>query len=560
MSSSIKKQIEEINNQIYHGNFQEALGIIDKNLKVKELLKEDELNLLNLKCEIYGYLGEVEKALQIVKKVLKESKGLENVLIYVKALMNEIQIYYFQGKWKDLISPCDEGLMLIKDYNKQTKQDVTKEKSFLMMYKGSSMFQLGDYENFKELVLESVRIGKESSDPLTKFRSEYYGVTFSLFFGEIKGGADFFEEIIAKAENIGNKFELALIHGFTAAISNANKEYTKAIESFQKAIELLKELNNKNMECMTYHDLGLNYRRLMKLDEAIECFTKTLELDRIQYAGYANLGICYFWKYDLDKAEEAYMKAYESSKEEDDRSFLPYILSNLIELYIEKGKLDQAQRYLEELNQHKKETGYQRDEHRYLFASALLLKASSSMSDWIKGIETFEELIKAKDLSEETKIKAQFHILTIRLRELQSTADDKVLQEVYEQIDNLQAEAESKKYYMFQIEIYQLKSQLALLELDIKKATNLLIAAHTLADDKGLTLIAQRVINDQEKLEKQTAMWNQFREEKAPLSETLKQISLTDSAKKIAKETLMEVRDEESGKIIEYRKLFALKI
>ncbi|NPE09767.1 MAG: hypothetical protein GNW80_15915, partial [Asgard group archaeon] len=113
---------------------------------------------------------------------------------------------------------------------------------------------------------------------------------------------------------------------------------------------------------------------------------------------------------------------------------------------------------------------------------------------------------------------------------------------------------------MFQIEIYQLKSQLALLELDIKKATNLLIAAHTLADDKGLTLIAQRVISDQEKIEKQANMWNQLREEKAPLSETLKQISLTDSAKKIAKETLMEVRDEESGKIIEYRKLFALKI
>ncbi len=560
MSSSIKKQIEEINNQIYHGNFQEALGIIDKNLKVKELLKEDELNLLNLKCEIYGYLGEVEKALQIIKKVLKESKGLENVQIYVNALMNKIMINYLQGKWKNLISLCDEGLMLIKDYNNQTKQDVTKEKTFLMMYKGTSMFQQGDYENSKELVLEARRIGKENNDPLTKFRSEYYEIFFSLLYGEIKGGGDFFEEMIAKAENIGNKYELAIIHTFTATIRNKNKEYTKAIESFQKAIELLKELNNKNMELTIYHDMGLTYRRLMKLDESIECFTKFLELDRIRYAGYANLGICYFWKYDLDKAEENYLKAYKSSKEVDERRFLPYILSNLIELYIEKGKLDQAQGYLEELNQHKKETGYQWVEQQYLFTSALLLKASSNMSDWIKGIETFEELIKAKDSHEEFRIKALFHILTIRLRELQSTADVKVLREVYKQIDNLQAEAESKKYYMLQIEIYQLKSQLALLELDIKKATNLLIAAHTLAEDKGLTLIAQRVINDQEKLEKQTNMWNQFREEKAPLSETLKQISLTDSAKKIAKETLMEVRDEESGKIIEYRKLFALKI
>ena len=108
--------------------------------------------------------------------------------------------------------------------------------------------------------------------------------------------------------------------------------------------------------------------------------------------------------------------------------------------------------------------------------------------------------------------------------------------------------------------IYRLRSQLALLELDIKKASNLLVTAYTLVEDKGLTLLMQNIESDQEKLEKQTKMWNQFKEKNAPLSETLEQIPIAETTKEITRETLVEIRDKESGEIIEYRKLFALKI
>ena len=56
------------------------------------------------------------------------------------------------------------------------------------------------------------------------------------------------------------------------------------------------------------------------------------------------------------------------------------------------------------------------------------------------------------------------------------------------------------------------------------------------------------------------SMWNGFQKNNAPLAETIKQVPLEKTAKEITRDTLIEVRDEESGKIIEYRKLFALKI
>ena len=55
-------------------------------------------------------------------------------------------------------------------------------------------------------------------------------------------------------------------------------------------------------------------------------------------------------------------------------------------------------------------------------------------------------------------------------------------------------------------------------------------------------------------------MWIKFKEENAPISMTLKEIPIAKSVKELAQETLVEVRDEESDEIIEYRKLFALKI
>ena len=55
-------------------------------------------------------------------------------------------------------------------------------------------------------------------------------------------------------------------------------------------------------------------------------------------------------------------------------------------------------------------------------------------------------------------------------------------------------------------------------------------------------------------------MWEKLKIENAPLVETLKQVPLEENLKQITKDTSIEIRDEETGEIIEYRKLFALKI
>jgi hypothetical protein len=105
-----------------------------------------------------------------------------------------------------------------------------------------------------------------------------------------------------------------------------------------------------------------------------------------------------------------------------------------------------------------------------------------------------------------------------------------------------------------------LKSQIALIELNAEKAVELLITAKTIAEERGAKLQAQEIVKDQEQLNKQLGMWQQLQANNTSLSETIKQVPLENTINRIIKETIIEERDEITGKIIEYRKLFALKL
>ncbi len=55
-------------------------------------------------------------------------------------------------------------------------------------------------------------------------------------------------------------------------------------------------------------------------------------------------------------------------------------------------------------------------------------------------------------------------------------------------------------------------------------------------------------------------MLEKFQEQQALISETIKHISLESTVNTIKQEIVLVERDKETGEIINYRKLFALKI
>lgn len=187
-------------------------------------------------------------------------------------------------------------------------------------------------------------------------------------------------------------------------------------------------------------------------------------------------------------------------------------------------------------------------------------KASTDIQDWSKAVVFAEKFLSGEDAYAEWRVDALYSILEIRLRELQINANEESLIKVRKHIDEVFREAEEKQQHNMIVNLYKLKAQLALVELDVKKAVDMLVTARTIAIEKDLELLAQGITEEQKKLKDQISMWTKFQEKNLPLVDTLKQVSLVSTVQEIAKDTVVEKRDEETGKTIEYRKLFALKI
>ena len=74
--------------------------------------------------------------------------------------------------------------------------------------------------------------------------------------------------------------------------------------------------------------------------------------------------------------------------------------------------------------------------------------------------------------------------------------------------------------------MYRLHSQYALIELNAKKALEFLEKAQTIADEIDVELLKKKIMDDQGKIKKQLSMLRMLEEQKAPLSETVKLVSL----------------------------------
>ncbi len=566
MVSTVEKQLQKIKQLIIHGEFQEALSFLRKIKKNKEITKEEELISKTMKSDTIHKLGRHQEALQIVEEVLKESKGLDFPLIQLDALLIKAEAYDMSDHVVDKIISVLESAKKIMSSIKNIPETVIAEREAKLLQREAQLSaeRLRDYAKGIKLHEQGLEFAKKSGNKQLITRSLIYlGVYYEEADIDKKKARKLLDEAENLANSIGNKLELALIHFMYGILNFRNRELKKAIDSYENCIRLNKEIGSTYW-LHAYSHLGRVNMNLGELDIALDYHQLNLELQikndlRIP-ATYTSIGYVYSLKNELDKALENYMRALELAEEEKNVGALTYALGSIVELFVEMNNLELAQKYLERLGKIRRETNLEDANMWFLYTSILILKASTKMTDWIKAMESIEELLALKTLSPWFRYVTMFFLVEIRFKELQLTADPAVLEEVKNELINLQNEAEEKQLYQVLVNTYRLQSQLALIELNAEEAITLLSNAYNLATERNLKRLIPQILKEQEKLNSQVSMWEKLKKENAPLVETLKQVPLEDNLKQITKETSIEIRAEKSGESIEYRKLFALKI
>ena len=172
--------------------------------------------------------------------------------------------------------------------------------------------------------------------------------------GELDKALEYFEKALELNEELRNE------EGMTAAFGNIGNVYltkgelNKALEYFEKSLELNDELGSEGGMAVDFGNIGIVYLTQGELDKALEYFENALELDKElgRKEGIANqlgnIGIVYADKGELEKAREYYKKALELNGELGRKEGRANQLGNIGIVYQGKGELDNALEYFEE--------------------------------------------------------------------------------------------------------------------------------------------------------------------------------------------------------------------
>ncbi len=560
LSSSIEKQLQKIDQLLEYGELQEALKLIENGLQKKNLRKEHELFYLVHKSQTLFFLGKVPEALQLTGTVLKECEKLNNSSLFLYALVAHAVCLRFTGKYNESVELVEKGLMILENQDSLSEEEFAKRKAQFLIWKASSIAQLGDVDKAMEMSEEALSLALKSGYKPTISAAYQILGSYHNWFKNAKKSEEYSIKAIETAKGIGNNFFLAWNLLGLAFIKKQKREYQEAIRLFEKVIALSKEMGS-TLLLVNYTDLGEIYRVTFQLDKAIECYREGMKYNIYEnHYDYFCFGLIYFWKYNLKEAQEYFLKALKGCEDVKEMILRPKVLFNLLLIQLELNMFDQAKQYLTGLEQIAKETGFERVNDYYHFGLIRFYIANGSITDLAQATELLNAFLQRNNLASETKLDVLYYLMEIRIKELTISASETTLVEAIKQTIRLEVEAEEQQLQWFLANVYRLQSQLALLELDAGKALALLEKAQIIADEIDVELLKQEIMKDKGKIEQQLGMWNNLQKEKPPIADRVKLVSLNNTMKDIAQETVLEDRDEETGKIIEYRKIFSLKL
>lgn len=523
---------------------------------------EEKLATLVIKGEILFQLGEFEEALEVLDGVTNSLSGKEPLIINLDAIILKLYAKLFLFRYDDFPALIKEGERLLKRINNLSDKKVAKYKSIFVLAKYSQMaIKERDYEKVLEFAQEALKQAEISEDKSTIIMAQMAMIRPYLFAGKLEEAIKQIDKAAEIAEKYGNKMDKLHVN-----YALANKHLF--LGDRKKALNILLDLENeakkigtKKFLAQTYLDCAIIYHRLFDYDKALHYMQKAEELGgyRLQVREYySNFGQLYQIKGEFELAIENYKKALEWQKDVTP-TLVPELLYNLLILSLELKKTKQAKDYLEQLKQVNQELD-NKFENLVLYSEVSINKASSRMRDWTKANEILDQLLEKNDLDLNFQILITLDQSELLLKELQLSGDEELWEEVTSNITRLYDIAQDKQYIVLLIEIYRLQSQLELVELNPKKAISLLDQAYVLAKEKGMHNLATEIENTQQEIKKRLGFWEELSTQKKSIDERLKHVPLINSVQRVSHEAVVEERDEKTGEVIEYRKLFALKI
>jgi len=487
LSTYPSANFELVRKLISEGKYEDALKDLKNIEKRGELGEKKQINCQILKSEIYNKTGKYEKALNFAEEALEKCKDPDDCLAILDATNETAYSYWRLGKLVEASKVLDRSETIVQKLKNKKIKAVLSREARIYRIKGVIHHTEGNLNEAES----------------------HYRKSLSLW------------------EQIGNKQEISSVLNNLGVLNRTKGELHKALGYYQKSLFLYKEFGNIDDIATSLNNIGNIFRYQGELDEALQYYKQSLdsweEIGNSQFVSLAfyNIGEVYQQKGKLDTAIRYFKQSLSLREKIGNKQDIAMTLFYLISASLDSKNTKSAQRYLDRLRFIESSENNSFIKQLRKIAEASLLKTSPRMKHRVEAQELLQKVLEEEIVDHSLTVIALIGLSELLLDELKISGDQEVFTLLQAMVSSLFDIAQHQDSHNLLVKTYWLQSQMALIDLDLEKARELLNKAQEIAERKGLRKLAISISSDHDSLLNQLSEWENLINKKAGLKERL---------------------------------------
>ncbi|UCG02236.1 MAG: tetratricopeptide repeat protein [Candidatus Heimdallarchaeota archaeon] len=527
----LKRQILKCYDFIQKGNYEKGLNLAEQTYKESEenenFMKRPIIVDTTI-CQGYALLGlgRLDECLNMVEKGENLLDSVENIkkneLVEKQAIMSELKAILYRHKGNNILA-----------YDFLNKSSSIMEK---LKEKGNQAGLLNNIaivhasDNKLESALEFLQQSLATFEELNIVRPKLkvlnnIGLIHALK-GELDSALEYYQKSLDGVGDLNDKQSEATLLMNIGQIYHNKGEIESAVKYGQKSREIFEKIQSAYGRAICLNTLGIIHELRGELYDAHDLYTKGFiffkEVDNKPKIAlsYNNIGNTYLDGGDVDRAISHYNEALAIFKNDGSDLEICMTLYNLISVHIQRGLKEISQQYLQDLQKINEKRKDKIIDQIYQLARALILKTSERVVKQAEAQQIFQKIIEA-NVNHEFTVIAKKNLCELLIQELSTSGDEEILGEIKEISQELLSIAEKQQSSSLLIETYILQSKMALLELDLDIARQLLSDARQKAEEKELQRLGVMVSREYDSLLSQLSKWTDLADRDVSLAERL---------------------------------------
>jgi tetratricopeptide (TPR) repeat protein len=327
--------------------------------------------------------------------------------------------------------------------------------------------------------------------------------------GDINLAFNYYNECLELSEESNSELTIAWSFQRLTTVYTLQGELNLALDAISKSMDIFTKLNEKIGISICHAELGVIYRLLGKLNQSLKFLEEGMA--SIKTAVIGGRGLVSYW--------------------------YSYFLFHLILVAQDLNAIEIAEEYFKQAQEIQQESKSKFVTLKTRFSEAIVLKMSKRGVKKLQAQQIFQAIIEDEIIDNNITILAMLNLCELLILELQiSDTPEELLAEIIRLSDNLYDIALSQKSPLLTVMSLILQTKLTLVKGKFEEASDLLITAKRIANEKKLINLLSKVKFEQETVQAELDKWDELIQRKASIQERVERARIASyivDAKKI---------------------------